>query len=568
MEDKKIRVAIEYEREVINTAEGVALASILADIGQLTSREDFGKSFRAIYGTVSENDIEKLRRDVREIESIYSKAVLVSESGRTSTALKGTVVTPSAVAEELNDRISAFPRPGGGIWGANDFIEPFAAGAENAFRLRYGATLTTISNEEIDAVERVNDLAASLGLRLEDVNAADLPTFRTGTEKEIDAVKVVAHYVAHVDDPNRPLAATGDFLRFNAQRPGGINFSASQSAYPPSASFAADLQTALGDDPRQDPVPVLLNEAQRRGLTLEQYLRNPNANTTRDSNYGVLRIIRGYQPGFEDPFGTEQAFEILFQTNKFLLTSVNEQQMERTSFVETFGDTYLYLFGTKAKVWNYTGELMDTRGLDWVNSWRSAYDRYMKGSASTKLRATAYLIYNNVVRQGIIVASGIGQSNAQYGFARFNFQMFVLNEYFLSGDPDPSIPEGLPTVFDIQETRQNREERYAITGPRDVTPQKALAATSSAEKAARAAADALFERQRAAVEARILDDAFPGGRLARRSGTVLLDISDAMVLAALEQVEAELNQISTAAPTAPVTGNFSSGPSYAAFAIP
>jgi len=51
---KKTPVEIEYERQVVNTAEGVALASILSDLGQLTSGDEFGANFRSVYGTDSE----------------------------------------------------------------------------------------------------------------------------------------------------------------------------------------------------------------------------------------------------------------------------------------------------------------------------------------------------------------------------------------------------------------------------------------------------------------------------------------------------------------------------------
>lgn len=565
---KKIPVDIEYERQVVNTAEGITLAAILSDLAQLTSDEDFGRNFRNVYGSDSEREVEDLRRGVQMISRQYGAAILVSTSGRTSNTIPGELVTPSFIAGELNARPDAFPKPGGGEWHGDDFVEPFADGAERAFRLRTGSVLQTITTEEIDAVERVSEIAASLGLRLEDVETSDLPSFRTGREGDVTAVKVIAHYVALVRRDASVLGRTGDWLRFNAPRPGGINLSGTRSLDPEQIALSKMAGALTNVNPR-DYQDMLANEAQRHGLTLDRYLRDPRAANTREDNFAVLRVIRGFQPGIGDPFGTGEAFKILFQTNRFLLERASEQQMERTSFVETFGETYLYLFGTKAKIWEYSGVLMDTQGQDWLNAWRSAYEKYVKASASTKLKARCFLIYDNVVREGVIVATGIGRNVGQYGFARFNFRMFVINEYLLSGQPDPTLPSDLPTVFDIQEKAKNREERYEISGPVDTTPRLALVPATRNERAARQIEELIFRRERDALEQDILADAFPGGRLARTSGTVARDLSDAVIRDAVQQIVEISQEAETFTPPPSIrSGTLSAGPSHGAFAIP
>ena len=535
----KIPVEITYERQVVNTAEGQTLSSILADIGRLTSPEDFGKNYRTIYGTRSERDVEHLRRRAAEFAHVKEAAVIVSSSLKTSDAVGGEIISAGRVAALVNANIPRIERPGGDDWGPKDFTEPFYPGAEAAFKRRFNAPLITITEEEIDAVDRVAKLAASLGLRLEDVGG--LPSFGTSTGMDVSTVKVVAHYIANPRVSEQGAVAGVDYLRFNAPRPGGRNYSPLLGVDPRESAIMDEAWREASEEGSPGGVlesarDHILDLHGKRIGQLSPFLRHKLANTLRGDNYAVLRVITGFQPGIGDPFATGEAFRVLFQTNKFILERIDEQQMERTSFVETFGDTYLYLFGTKAKVWSYSGVLADTMGMDWLNSWRKAYDQYIKGSASTKLRARAFLIYDNVVREGVIVATSVGKGVGEFGFARFSFSMFVLKEYFLDGNPNPDIPDDIPTVYSVEEEEKNRDERYQVIGPNEVTPSFAVDPSNDNERRAREIENGIFAREKFAIEEAILKDAFVDGKLVRTSGTVAIDLSAWIVREAARSV--------------------------------
>ena len=262
---------------------------------------------------------------------------------------------------------------------------------------------------------------------------------------------------------------------------------------------------------------------------VSEYLFEPEWAEHRQDTYAALRVIKGGGPRSRDPFGGNKGFEVLFQTNRFLLESVNEGTMERAAFVETFGPTYLYLFGTKSRVWSYSGVLFDTEGLTWLNEWRQAYDRYTGGTKTAKLKARVFLTYDNVVREGIIIATNIGKTVGQFGWARFSFQMFILKEHYLDGEAVNELPSDLPTFLSETEQTATRDEQYDIT-MQDVTPDRRanLQGDRGLQRALRIE-DQLFAAQKDEIEELVKRDAFPDGRLARTSGTVLTDTTDAAV---------------------------------------
>jgi hypothetical protein len=162
----------------------------------------------------------------------------------------------------------------------------------------------------------------------------------------------------------------------------------------------------------------------------------------------------------------------------------------------------------------------------------------MKGSSSTKLKARAMLVYEDVAREGVIVTSNIGKSVQTPGMASLSFQMFVIKEHYINGVPD-SLQDGVPKkdeptfTFFSSAPQTNIDEQYSINYV-DVTPPvdangRHTATTpnpkDTPQQAALHVVDSLASIEQDQIEAAIRKNAFEGERLVRPSGSFVLNLS-------------------------------------------
>lgn len=537
-----IPVLIEYERQVVSTSEGATLSAMLMDLARLLETGPPGEVFRRVYGSATEKSVEDLRRAVRRYDGVlFGGSLLVSPSpDAPSGVTQSRVVTPEDV--EVNLERLQIRRRDGSAFEASDFNPnaDISSEARGAFEQAYGQPMLFISEADLGEIERIAELAEGIGVDLNRVDVASLPSFTSGRERDIVRFRVVATYFANLRQKLTEFATGGDFLMQNGQRPGGHNFSAQHTSDERLRHFedrVARLRDLAATDPRLRPSTKVLRqlEMERSSVAgqraIAEYVYVPEWAQHRPDTYATLRVIRGGGPRSQDPFGSSAGFEVLFQTNRFLLESANESDMERAAFVETFGPTYLYLFGTRSRVWNYSGVLFDTEGLTWLNEWRQAYESYTGGTTTAKLRARVFLTYDNVVREGIIIGTNVGKSVGQFGWARFSFQMFVIRTHYLDGNALNELPVDLETFLTPKDPVKVREEQYSITMS-DVTAQRRETSPvnpSADAKRAQRIEDSLFQARKADVENLIRRDAFPDGRLARTSGSVLTDVTDSEV---------------------------------------
>lgn len=561
---QKTKVQFTYERNVMNTAEGEVLSAMLADIGHLAERGINGATFRKLYGTGDEVNVEKFRQAAAANKLVSGRTFLIAPR-KTNYEIDSRIRTPEVVAQEMKD---AYERTGDRIYidpvtgkpwdaervdrmaeyqdakrledrvdgdlGSNWFL------IKDAYRKLYGEDPQSFSEADLQDYERLARLAASLGVTIGDVDAAALPRFKTGgnggTKFDLNVF-----YESEIDGP-KPSAFAGnlDRMRVVAHRPGGQNYENRMAeALRRGGSEAQFVDPFTGRAFRGNSVNRGVGEGLARSVNLYggDESASPLAHVHKKQAYAVLRIFKGYAPDSPDPFNAPKrdghpSFEVLFQTNRFLLEGVQESDMERMALIETFGDPYIYLFGSRARVWSYSGTLLDTMGLNWLNEWRVAYQRYMKGSKSTKLRARAVLCYDDVVREGVIVSSGISKSVAVPGVAQLSFQMFVIREHFIDGEPKSLEPLTRGRAedtffFSSADKQKNVEEQYDILPMTDATAaRRTIPPSDRMLNAAVAVEDGIAEAKKEEIEKGIKGAAFEGGSLVRPAGSIVLALSD------------------------------------------
>lgn len=608
----KKKIQFEYERSVRWGAEQATLHDALYSMGLVAGDSRLSTLYRSVYGSAGARSLSGSAQ-IMSTPAYSGKALLlldspfvapqspsqllavVGSSGSPTIDLSGlsafsgkTVFTADQVAQICNDLRAAgqlsptFDPPDNAPFEAAMFT-PKSDGSYGSYKnasggvssvfwllaVALGTVPSIISPEDVAALRTASDFAAQLGISLADIalakpNAGISDTVSFSLRADWTATDLTANSDVSKDEG-------GDWLRFNAERPGGKNFDSNSSddrqqgaidALNPQTARGITSESAAGIH-RQ---AFELAKRQNPGLaqSLQYDVRKPDADIQKKDTYAVLRIASGFSEQWSDIYANPGKFKTLFQTNRFLLQGHQESRAEAMNLVKTFGPTYLYLFGEQPNVWNYSGVLMDTVGLDWLNEWRSAWKSISAGTRTARAKARAFLIYRDVVREGILLASAESASINEFGYAMFSFTMFVIREHFLSGDPQPG-----QTSPQIQTTPQagaqaSAKENFDYSF-RDATEDARTTFLASLDKGALdngqnanahrvfAIENELSRGRTQDIEDEITGQAFSGGQLVAYAGSVKLKLDTAQAQEAIS-VTLRLEEEANMRPTAAVVG--------------
>ena len=209
----------------------------------------------------------------------------------------------------------------------------------------------------------------------------------------------------------------------------------------------------------QEPDPA----AYLAGFTLEANRRSHDAGDTKllfcpkpetEKSIGVLKIVRPSRfktmsaeeilsRGIKvkiDPARQTQSlnqFEVLLESTDFILEDVQEQMAERFQLQETFGDFNVFFFGRRAEIFTYSGTLVNAgKDLAWRNNFLYNYENYLRGTKCAELKAHAYLLYDDVVREGFILSAAVSQNSTVEAAVKFTFTLLVTGKRILTSAPE------------------------------------------------------------------------------------------------------------------------------------
>jgi len=154
----------------------------------------------------------------------------------------------------------------------------------------------------------------------------------------------------------------------------------------------------------------------------EQKLRGV---TTKDETFATLQIVKAGQTNPEITF------------KEFILQSAQETSQEKYQLIETFGETVGFFFGSRPKLYRYSGTLVNTSDYLWRDNWKEFYESKLRGTQLVEQKKRAYLTYDFVLREGYILDFSMVQSSAHPNHMDFNFTMFITKEVNLN----PAIVE-------------------------------------------------------------------------------------------------------------------------------
>lgn len=138
-------------------------------------------------------------------------------------------------------------------------------------------------------------------------------------------------------------------------------------------------------------------------------------------------------------------FEVLLESTEFILEEVQEQMAERFQLQETFGDFHVFFFGKRAEIFTYSGSLINACGnLQWRNQFLDDYDKFLRGTKCAELKARAYILYDDVMREGFILSASLAQNSTVEGVVKFTFTMLITGKRTLGEIPQVRTPVTVP----------------------------------------------------------------------------------------------------------------------------
>lgn len=121
---------------------------------------------------------------------------------------------------------------------------------------------------------------------------------------------------------------------------------------------------------------------------------------------------------------------------KFILESVQESHTERSQIVETFGDFYVFMFGERPPIYNFTGQLINTKTSNWVVDFMFMYNEYLRGTRCVERNAKLYLTYGGRQISGLMLNIATSTNAATEGGVGVQFSVVVFERTFYNFSED------------------------------------------------------------------------------------------------------------------------------------
>jgi len=129
-------------------------------------------------------------------------------------------------------------------------------------------------------------------------------------------------------------------------------------------------------------------------------------------------------------------------SNKFLLTNIQENHLEKLQVLETFGEPVLYFFNERTKIYSLAGLFLNAyQGDDkiiynWALAFRSFYNDYLRGTKLAEAKNIAILAVDGMLMYGYAIAFNIVTDSQNPHSVPFTMSYMVTKQVIV---PPPSI---------------------------------------------------------------------------------------------------------------------------------
>jgi len=242
--------------------------------------------------------------------------------------------------------------------------------------------------------------------------------------------------------------STGGALPTSATtKPGGAT---NVPATPKETMKESQKEESKKDEPKPKGIPVVdVYHTEATGDTPEKpqlSYTNRTADYYRNGIYdldgNMTTLPRQYEPYEGNDaasiriFGLKDNADMLPAYTKFILDSVQESHTERSQIVETFGDFYVFMFGERPPVYNFSGTLINAKNASWVTDFMFMYDMYLRGTRCVENNAITLVTYGGRQVEGLILSTSNQTSAAVEGGVPFQFSVVVFERRYYNFSPD------------------------------------------------------------------------------------------------------------------------------------
>ncbi len=149
----------------------------------------------------------------------------------------------------------------------------------------------------------------------------------------------------------------------------------------------------------------------------------------------------------------------------WILQSVQENRVEKTQIVETFGSSYLYAFGERPRSLVFNGLLLNTADYNWRSIFWENWDNYFRATRLVELNARMYISWDDIVVEGYPINAVAAQTADSPNAMTFSFNFYVTR--YINIDADKGFTKlradnnisALTTGYDRETAKLNYNNR-------------------------------------------------------------------------------------------------------------
>jgi len=144
---------------------------------------------------------------------------------------------------------------------------------------------------------------------------------------------------------------------------------------------------------------------------------------------------------------------------EFILESAEETTTEKYQIVETFDDFYVFFYGTRPKIFSYSGRLLNFENLPWLEKFKNFYERY-KGTKLADSGYMCYISYDQHVYRGYILNFRFRQDITSNAIP-FAFDFLIIDGYD-AYDDNSFITENVGENYNTTYNNVNDEDKVLV----------------------------------------------------------------------------------------------------------
>lgn len=196
------------------------------------------------------------------------------------------------------------------------------------------------------------------------------------------------------------------------------------------------------------------------GTGLESVRRPLRGLEIKDDTYAYIKVIQADGTPLRMMDSSNWSGQSSLNSN-FILQSVQETRMERHQVLETFGDTYLFMFGESPRFLQVQAVLLNSLDFNWEAEFEYNYDNFLRGTKCIEKGARCYLFYDDSVVEGYILNAVKQKNSSEPLSVQLSFQFFVTNcnnvSMLENGENFPIRKSATLGSYDIRQKLSNED---------------------------------------------------------------------------------------------------------------